>query len=155
MLLRSTCVPLQHSKSRTKTVSDNNNKILPKYSLVLPGTKPPRGHGQGTYCTAKRDRKIDCWHQSKRPELSSPGYCLLGRACMFLFLVAGLQLLLKPSGAWVAVCVSRINAQTRGLCVAQSPCTVPVWVSSTNSLQSAHFLLITTQASHPDNNMLR
>lgn len=47
-------------------------------------------------------------------------YCVIGRPYMFLFLVAGLQLLLNPCGATVPVCLGL--KQTRS----KAPCTVPV-----------------------------
>lgn len=43
------------------------------------------------------------------------GYCAFWGLRMFVFLVAGLQLLLKTSRAPRLPCVYRINAQTRGL----------------------------------------
>lgn len=70
---------------------------------------------------------------------------------MFLFLVAGLQLPLRQSGARASVCVSRINVLTRDPQAAQSP--VPSWSESAAKQppESAHCLpSITIQTSHHD-----
>lgn len=79
--------------------------MLSKYNFALPGTKPLRGHQLHDALPRETERQTA---DTKAKGLNFPalvGYCLLGRLCMFLFLVAGLQLLFKPSGARVAVCV--------------------------------------------------
>lgn len=70
---------------------------------------------------------------------------------MFLFLVAGLQLPLRQSGARASVCVSRINVLTRDPQAAQSPVPSRSESAAKQPPESAHFLpSITIQTSHRD-----
>lgn len=70
---------------------------------------------------------------------------------MFLFLVAGLQLPLRQSGARALVCVSRINVLTRDPQAAQSPVPSRSESAAKQPPESAHFLpSITIQTSHRD-----
>lgn len=70
---------------------------------------------------------------------------------MFLFLVAGLQLPLRQSGARASVCGSRINVLTRDPQAAQSPVPSRSESAAKQPPESAHFLPSTAiQTSHRD-----
>lgn len=75
---------------------------------------------------------------------------------MFLFLVAGLQLPLRQSGARASVCVSRINVLTRDPQAAQSPVPSRSESAAKQPPESAHFLpAIAIQTSHRDDDDTR